>query len=278
MEWEPLRTAKKLNVREGAGGSTDPHSVELDDAKKSTIKAGAVIVATGLAWRRLDDSTKANELIGSGVYYQALVTDAEYTKGQEIAMVGGGNSTGQAVVYFAQFAKKVTMIVRTDLSKMSAYLVDEINALKAAGKVEILLNTEVKLCEADGNKQLKNLKVGPKGSKNQANRDIPTRWLYVLIGGAPNTDWLGGRLQLDSQSKTVLTGRDVTGQTGLTSTATSVPGVYAVGDVQFGAPPRVGGAVGRGAAALAELFGYIAKNKQYFPTYAGKPGKNEHRS
>ncbi|MFI9202571.1 FAD-dependent oxidoreductase [Streptomyces sp. NPDC053048] len=277
VEWQPLNVAKKLHI--GTGGATDgtqpPNFVELDDGKGTKIKAGAVVVASGLAWRRLDDSTKANELIGRGVFYQALVTDAEYFKGQHIALVGGGNSAGQAIVYYAQYASKITVIVRSELKKtMSKYLIDEIEQLRKSGKVEILLHTEVKLCDADTNNQLTRLHLGPTGTNKPADRTLDTRWLYVLIGGTPNTAWLGGRLKLDARTKTVLTGRDVTGQTGLTSTATSVPGVYAIGDVQFGTPPRVGGAVGRGAAFVAELFGYIAKEPQNFPSYAKKNGKH----
>ncbi|MCC3775998.1 NAD(P)/FAD-dependent oxidoreductase [Streptomyces sp. UNOB3_S3] len=271
VDWHPLAVAKALHV------TTDhtaliPHEVELSDGKR--IKAGAVVIATGMTWRRLDASTGAAALEGAGVYYHALMTDLDYIEGKEIAMVGGGNSVGQAAVHFAQKAKKVTLIVRSDLRNMSQYLVDTIERLKKAGKIEVLLKTEVKKCvpSKTNKNELESVKTGPTGSK-PADRTLTTEWLYVLIGGVPNTKWLGKAVQLAS-NKTVLTGHHIPGGQQRPSTGTSVPGVYAVGDVQYAAPPRVGGAVGRGAACVAELFAYIKEQPYLFPTYAGKDKKD----
>ncbi|WP_431046890.1 NAD(P)/FAD-dependent oxidoreductase [Streptomyces sp. P1-3] len=302
VEWQPLYVTKELIL--GTGGTlpeSRPHEVVLDDEKKTHIKAGAVIVATGMAWRRLNKKTKADELLGSGVYYHALMTDAEYTKGKHVAVVGGGNSAGQAVVHLANFADKITMIVRSDLKSMSKYLVDQIKELKKAGKVDEHLNSEVKECEAQDNK-LKTVHFGPKGESNPADKHVDTEWLYVLIGGDPNTSWLGKKLQL-AYNGTILTGRHIPGQEGkvkqaeqearkraqkekwspkkteeevakaieaarVPSTGTSVPGIFAVGDVQYMAPPRVGGALGRGAASITDLFDYIKRAPHLFPTYA----------
>lgn len=280
VEWQPLNVAKKLHI--GTGGTpgtngTQPlNCVELADGKGTKIKAGAVVVASGFSWRRLDDATKANDLIGQGVFYQALVTDAEYFKGKEIVLVGGGNSAGQAIVHYADYASKIHVILRHELSKkMSKYLVDQIKQLEKDKKVRLVTGKEVKLCEADQNKQLTKVKIGRAGKEYPFDEEIATQWLYVLIGGTPNNQWLDGQLALDSKTQTVLTGRDVPKKTGLTSTAASVPGVYAIGDIQFGTPPRVGGAVGRGAAFVSELFGYMEKEPQNFPSRANKKPKNQ---
>ncbi|MDT0451082.1 NAD(P)/FAD-dependent oxidoreductase [Streptomyces hesseae] len=307
VHWHPLAVAKALHL----GTDTDqtwvlPHEVELSDGKR--IKAGAVVIATGMTWRRLDKSTRADELEGAGVYYHALMTDLDYIEGKEIAMVGGGNSVGQAAVHFAQKAKKVTLIVRSDLKGMSQYLVDAIERLKKAQKIDVLLKTEVKECvAAKTKKELAAVKIGPTGKEHPAKSTLDTEWLYVLIGGVPNTKWLSERVLL-APNGTVLTGHHVPGQeerlkrvekevrerakkegrppkkteeevakaveaARVPSTGTSVPGVFAVGDVQYAAPPRVGGAVGRGAACVADLFGYIKAYPYLFPTYAGKTGK-----
>ncbi|MEU3353891.1 NAD(P)/FAD-dependent oxidoreductase [Streptomyces sp. NPDC037389] len=307
VHWHPLAVAKALHL----GTDTDqpwmlPHEVELSDGKR--IKAGAVVIATGMTWRRLAERTHADELEGAGVYYHALMTDLDYIEGEEIAMVGGGNSVGQAAVHFAQKAKKVTLIVRSGLG-MSQYLVDAIKRLQDAKKIEVLLKTEVKECvAAKPKKELKAVRIGPTGQE-PADRELATEWLYVLIGGDPNTKWLGKKVLL-APNGAVLTGHHVPGQeerlkqvekevrerakkqkwtpkkteeevakaveaARVPSTGTSVPGVYAVGDVQYAAPPRVGGAVGRGAACVADLFGYIKEYPYLFPTYAGKGGKGK---
>ncbi|MFI9235617.1 NAD(P)/FAD-dependent oxidoreductase [Streptomyces sp. NPDC053079] len=305
VDWQPLHVAKRLHSGAAAGNlpMEVPHEIELGDGPGTRIKAGAVVVATGMTWRLLDKSTDAHKLVGAGVYYHALMTDAEYTRGKHIAMVGGGNSVGQAVVHFAQYAKKITLIVRSGLQSMSQYLVNEIKRLEKAGKVEIWLKSEVKKCVGEKNK-LKQLKVGPSGKEKTADRTLDTEWLYVLIGGVPNTGWLEKQVEL-AYNDTILTGHHVPGQEerlkqaaaearkraeaeGLTgkkleeavakaveaaripSTGTSLSRVFAIGDTQYTAPPRVGGAVGRGSACVAELFGVISQMPHLFPTYAHK--------
>ncbi|WP_310728575.1 hypothetical protein [Streptomyces sp. N2A] len=162
---------------------------------------------------------------------------------------------------------------------MSAYLVTQIKKLEQANKVRLVRGKEVKLCEVDQSNQLTKVKIGPTndektGKKYPSDEEIATQWLYVLIGGTPNNQWLDGKLALGSRTQTALTGRNVPNKTGLTSTATGVPGVYAIGDIQFGTPPRVGGAVGRGAAFAMELFGYMEKEPQNFPSRAKTKPKN----
>jgi thioredoxin reductase (NADPH) len=216
------------------------------------------VVSTGVSYRRLEADGIA-DLTGRGVYYGATAAEAPQTAGDQVFVVGGANSAGQAALNFARHAEHVTLLVRGAdlLATMSTYLVDRITA---APNVTVRTGTEVGAAEGEGHLERLTLRDRASG----AGEVVEGSWLFVFIGASPRTDWLGGEVARDTHGF-VLTGPDV-----LTSSApwalsrspfaleTSVPGVFAAGDVRLESMKRVASAVGEGAMSIYLIHRYLA--------------------
>ena len=218
----------------------------------SEISCHVLMLAMGVSWNRLAASG-ADRLTGSGVYYGAAVTEALNAKGQTVYMVGGGNSAGQAAMYFKDFADRVVLVVRGNSlgAKMSHYLV---NRIESTDNIEVRLNTEIRACH--GSEHLETLELWDK----QADRvdAVPARYLFVFLGAAPRTDWLKDVVACDARGF-ILTGSDLEPQTHLRGwplerppslLETNVPGVFACGDARRASVKRVASAVGEGSIAV----------------------------
>ncbi len=233
-------------------------AVVLED--RGEIEARALIVATGVSYRLLQAEGIA-ELTGRGVYYGADAGDARQTDGDEVYIVGAANSAGQAALNLARYAKRVVMLVRGAAlgATMSRYLVDRINDTPT---IDVRLRTEVGAARGDGH--LEGLTLVDRSSGETT--DVEASWLFVFIGASPLTDWLGADVARDRLGF-VVTGRDL-----LTpdvsprwrlprppfSLETSVPGVFAAGDVRLDSMKRVASAVGEGAMAVYNTHQYLA--------------------
>ncbi|MCB5163789.1 NAD(P)/FAD-dependent oxidoreductase [Streptomyces bambusae] len=253
VEWQPTRVASRITP-DGAGG----HTVEFVKAgtdETASVTAAATVVATGVDWNRLT-APGVDRLLNSGVYYGSCLSDAPSTAGEDVYMVGAGNSAGQAALYFARYARSVTLLVRgTDLgSAMSSYLVQRIERTPG---LKVMLATEVAECL--GGTTLTGLRLRRRDGGEQT---VGAHCLYIMIGGHPSTDWLGGVLKLDDRGY-VLTGSSGAGPDALPM-ETSVPGVFAVGDVRSGSVKRVGAAVGEGAAVAQSLVEYRRRHPDRF--------------
>ncbi|MBE1591155.1 FAD-dependent oxidoreductase [Nonomuraea angiospora] len=224
------------------------------------IAAHAVILATGVTYRRLD-APGLDEFTGRGVFYGAALTEAPSCQDTDVYIVGAANSAGQAAVYLSGFASKVNLLVRGDgLEKsMSHYLIEQIAAIP---NIEVHLQTEVVGGEGDGH--LERLTLSTKGEP----RTVDAQWLFVFIGAEPYTSWLGETVERDEKGF-VLTGPDLV-QGGKRPRnwplrrepyflETNVPGVLAAGDVRADSIKRVASAVGEGAMAVALVHRYLEK-------------------
>jgi thioredoxin reductase (NADPH) len=241
----------------------DPHSpIVLKLSSNETVRARSVIVASGARYRHL---ALANlDDFDASVHYWASPLEGKLCAGQEVALVGGGNSAGQAVVYLASKAAKVWVLVRgQDLSaSMSRYLVDRIAGL---ANVEVLTQTRVTGLEGrDG--MLEAIRWRQSASGPEVRR--PIRHIFLCIGADPNTNWLSGSgIALDPKGF-VLTGATA-GENRL-PLETSLHGVFAIGDVRSGSVKRVAGAVGEGAQVVAALHAYLSTTERE-PAVAAKP-------
>jgi thioredoxin reductase (NADPH) len=225
------------------------------------VRARAVVVATGVSYNRLEVDG-IDRLIGKGVFYGTATAEAAAQKSRDVFVVGGANSAGQAVAHLARYASSVTVLVRDDDVTMSDYLVKQ---LERAGNVRIRLNTQI--VGVEGRQRLEALQV------HDTARGITERLagtaLFVLIGAGPHTSWLEKTLQLD-ESGEILTGESVVlGIEGAPfewleerppyALETSVPGVFAVGDVRHRSPRNVAAAVADGAIAVRSVHEYLHK-------------------
>ena len=211
------------------------------------VRGKAVIVATGVQYRRLPIPRLA-EFEGAGIYYAATEIEARYCKGTQAVIIGGGNSAGQAAMYLSRSARCAHVVVRGPslALSMSSYLSERLEADPA---IQIDYNSEVVALHGDAHLEgvtLRNAKTGE-------THDIPTRALFIMVGAAPNTEWLSGLVQLDDKGF-VKTGPAV----GATSPyATSHPGIFAVGDVRSGSVKRVASAVGEGSVVISRVWDYV---------------------
>ncbi len=229
----------------------------------SELKSKAVVIATGVDYRKLPNKGMDN-LTGAGVYYGAATTEAHTCKDGNVYIVGGGNSAGQGAMYLSKFAKKVHIVIRRDSldSTMSSYLIDQINNTQ---NIELIPNSEI--IEACGESKLE--KVLLKNNKENTEVKCDARAIFIFIGARPYTDWTGSGF-LKDQKGFLLTGRDVldnsNGQSGWTQNKppylleTSVPGVFAAGDVRSGAMNRVASAVGEGSMSISLVHKYLNEN------------------
>ncbi|MCE9670705.1 FAD-dependent oxidoreductase [Myxococcus stipitatus] len=238
----------------------DPYRiVKLGDGTE--LSCHALLVATGVQWRRL--ATPGMEaLSGAGVYYGAARTEAVSCKDEEVFIVGGANSAGQAALYFSQFARKVTLVVRGDSLErgMSHYLVEQVRALS---NVTVLLNTEVTRVEGNGHLERVTLRT-----RDEQERTLPASALFIMIGAEPCTDWLDGVVARDERGY-VLTGPDLMpgGQRPKGwkpdrepfLLETSVPGIFAAGDVRHASIKRVASGVGEGSIAISFIHQYLSE-------------------
>jgi thioredoxin reductase (NADPH) len=236
-----------------AAGENNPGRFVLRLSSGEQVRARSVVIATGVSYRRLAvDSLDVYE--AASIHYWASLIEARLCADQEVVLVGGGNSAGQAVVFLAGHVAKVWVLVRRDdlASTMSRYLVDRIGNL---ANVEVLPQTEVCGLEgADGILSAVHCRHTLTGEKMRR----PARHLFLFIGADPNTAWLNGSgVALDPKGF-VLTGADAGGGVTRRSLETSRRGVYAIGDIRAGSTKRVAAAVGEGAQVVAALHAYLA--------------------
>ncbi len=237
------------------GGKRVVHLADGDQ-----IAARAVIVAPGIAWRRLG-VPRLEALVGSGVFYGSAGSEARAMEGRDVFVVGAGNSAGQAALHLARYARRVTMLVRGDslARSMSDYLTREI---EATSSITVRLHTEI--TDGHGSDHLESLTLHDR--LRDRTEQVPAAALFVLIGGEPHTQWLPGTIQLEGGY--ILTGRDVVRAGAHPSRwpldrrpvplETSMPGVFAAGDARYRSIKRVASAVGDGATAVRLVQEYLA--------------------
>lgn len=226
------------------------------------VRGRSVIIAIGVTWRRLGIPVLEN-LIGTGVYYGAASSEARAVEGLDVCIVGAGNSAGQAAMHLAKFASSVTMLVRGDsLAKsMSQYLITEI---EQAPNISVRLGVEI--VDGVGEGRLESLELRSRDTGET--ETLPTAALFVLIGAEPRTDWLEGAVARDRQGF-ILTGQDLLHdgrpppdwplERQPFTLETSIPGVFAAGDVRCRSIKRVASAVGEGSTAVQFVHQYLAE-------------------
>lgn len=215
-----------------------------------TIRARTVIIASGAAYRRPPIPRRA-EFEGRGVYYWASPVEARLCANQEVILVGGGNSAGQAAVFLCAHASHVHVVIRGDSldASMSRYLIDRIGA-----QHNITVHARTELTALQGDNRLGGAVLRERDSGREVSMQV--RHVFLFTGAEPNTAWLGGcRVGVDAKGF-VLTGAHA-GLAG-NSLETGVPGVFAIGDVRSGSTKRVATAVGEGAAVVSQIHGYLA--------------------
>jgi thioredoxin reductase (NADPH) len=227
----------------------DPCHVQLATGER--VQARAIVIATGARYRRLDVE-RLDDFEGSSVHYWASPLEADLCSNEDVALVGGGNSAGQATVFLAGRARRVTVMARRPLREtMSQYLIERIEALP---NVEIVIGCEVSALEGSGG-QLEGIVCRNRQSGQETRRAV--RYLFSFIGAEPNTDWLGpSGIKLDPRGF-VLTGEEA-GADRL-PLETSRRGVFAVGDVRSTSVKRVAASVGDGAQVVASIHAYFAR-------------------
>lgn len=246
-----------LREVEQLGSHGDLRTVSMSDG--SVIRARSVVIATGVDYRRLD-VPELESLVGRGVFYGAAVSEAPSMAGQEVYVVGGGNSAGQAALHLARYARQVTLLVRGPslAASMSDYLISQ---LKATRNVAIRYRTAV-LGGREEDGCLAGLTLGDPHEDLGGGQEpeVPANGLFVLIGSVPRTSWLPDRVMRD-EAGFVRTGPDAAEAAASDARLpleTSMEGVFAVGDVRAGSIKRVATAVGDGATVIALLHGYLA--------------------
>jgi thioredoxin reductase (NADPH) len=234
--------------------------VKLADG--SEISCHALLIATGVSYRKLN-VPGLEELTGAGVYYGAAMTEAISCRGDDVFIVGGANSAGQAAMFFAQYARSVTMLVRGDsLTKsMSQYLVDSITSTP---NIQVRCYTQVAAAQGDGHLETITLADTQTGETET----VPAHALFIFIGAQPRTDWLEGVIERDEHGF-VLSGpqlmnggkrpRGWTLDRDPFLLETNVPGVFVAGDVRHGSVKRVASSVGEGSICVSFVHQYLAK-------------------
>jgi thioredoxin reductase (NADPH) len=252
--------AEMVLARDVAGFETrGPVRAVLLEGSES-IEARALVVATGVSYRRLE-AAGLDELIGRGVYYGVNASEASQCQGDDVYVVGAANSAGQAALNLSHYARRVVLVARaaTLADTMSQYLIERI---EAASTIEVRYRTEVVAGRGDGH--LETLTLADRESS--ATEEVPASWLFVFIGASPRTDWLGPEVVRDDKGFLV-TGQDLLGPAyrdhwplarGPFGLETSVPGVFAAGDVRLDSMKRVASAVGEGAMSIYLVHRYLA--------------------
>ena len=231
-------------------------------ADGAEVSCHALLVATGVQWRKLE-APGVERLTGAGIYYGAAMTEAISTRNEDVYIVGGANSAGQAAMYFSKYARRVVILVRgsTLAASMSQYLVDQ---LKKTANIQIEFDSSI--VEAHGKDHLEEISVYCSVSK-ETNK-VPANSLFVMIGAAPNTKWLADIVERDERGF-ILSGpnvmRDGKRPKGWTLDRdpglleTNVPGIFVVGDVRHGSVKRVASGVGEGSVAISFVHQYLSK-------------------
>jgi thioredoxin reductase (NADPH) len=250
---EILTPQEVVSLRvEDPENSRNPYRI-VTLATGEEITCHALVIATGVSYRKLS-VPGMDRLLGAGVYYGAAQSEAIFYKGEDVFLVGGANSAGQAAMYFSMYTHSVTMIVRGDSlsALMSQYLVEQI---QATPNIRVMPNCGV--VEAHGDSRLEAIAIA--NSATSETVTLPANYLFIFIGAQPRTEWLAGAVERDAKGF-ILTGPDLI-QDGKPPKGwplrrapywveASVPGVFAVGDVRYHSSKRVATAVGEGAMAV----------------------------
>jgi len=229
----------------------DHHILAISDGTQ--VRAGSVVLAVGVTYCRLGIPA-LEELTGRGVFYGASASQAQELTGGQVYVIGGGNSAGQAAVHLGRYAARVTLVVRSDslAASMSQYLRDEIDA---APNIDVLLSTQVVDGGGEGTLEQLTLRDG-----NATIRTVPADGLFVLIGAEPHTDWLPPAIVRDERGY-VITGNDLASDWPLERPPfmfeTSVPGIFAVGDVRSRSVKRVASGVGEGSVVIQQVHQHL---------------------
>jgi thioredoxin reductase (NADPH) len=231
-----------------------PYVLQLEDG--GTVRSRSMIVATGAQYRKLDLANLA-QFEGAGVYYGATSVEAQVCSDQEVAIVGGGNSAGQAAIFLSTVAKHVYLLVRgPGLSEtMSRYLISRI---EACPDITLKTFTEIEALEGNGHLERTHWRNTQTGERYTCN----VQHLFLMTGARPNTAWLHGCVAMDPK-QFIKTGTDVAEQWKLSRPPymleTSTPGIFAVGDVRAGSLKRVAAAVGEGSMAIQFIHKVLAE-------------------
>ena len=241
----------RLAISRSAAGidcSNRPYRIRLDDDQ--TIPARAIIVATGARYRKLDVPNYA-KFEGQGIHYAATAMEAQLCGGEEVIVVGGGNSAGQAAVFLSRTTAHVHVLVRASglAATMSDYLVQRIRQ-----SPKITLHAETEITALEGDDRLRKVTWTNRDTGESETRSISN--VFVMIGAEPNTDWLDGCLDLDAKGF-IQTGKDADGMTLASPYATTRPGIFAVGDVRSGSVKRVASVVGEGSVVIQAVHQFL---------------------
>ena len=257
-----LKQAKRLGAEivvtrtvEAISPHGDLHEVVLDGGE--TLRAPVVIAATGVEWRTLPVPA-VDRFLGNGVYYGAARSDAAIAKAVDVAIIGAGNSAGQAAIFFSRHARSVTMLVRGPSleASMSRYLIDQIGA-----NADIRVETRSEVVDLHGERTLDGVDVIDRTTGTVSRRNFTV--LFVMIGADAVTGWLPHDIARDEHGF-ILTGADAAATAEWTADRrpfaleTSTPGIFAVGDVRSGSVKRVAAGVGEGGMAIAFVHQYLA--------------------
>jgi thioredoxin reductase (NADPH) len=236
----PRRVAALQTIEDGSFCAT------FDNGQR--VGAKTVVVATGVQYRRLPLDRLA-DFEGAGIYYAATEMEARYCKGTEAVIIGGGNSAGQAAMFLSRSARCVRVLVRGSslAASMSSYLSSR---LEADPGITIEYGAEVSALH--GTDRLEGITI--RDAKTGTSRVVNTRALFIMVGAAPNTEWLSGLVKLDDKGF-VITGSG-TGSAG-SPFATSLPGIFAVGDVRAGSVKRVASSVGEGSVVISKVWEHV---------------------
>jgi thioredoxin reductase (NADPH) len=254
VEWCAAKVATALLPHFGA------NRVLLDDGR--SVVGRAVLIATGMAWRRLD-APGVEDLHNAGVYYGSSESEAKQSAGEDVVVVGSGNPAGQAALQFAEYARSVTLVVREPALRGGALSDKLAERVEQHERIEVRLGCEVGEVRGYGRLEKVVLLDGETG----ATEVVPAGSLYILLGTVPTSEWVKGAVGLD-EFGFVLTDADVVRRPELLPAPwpqdrppliaeTSVPGVFAAGDVRAGSVKRVGSAVGQGAVAVAAVTQFL---------------------
>jgi len=241
--------------------SIDPAAMTVELDGGDVLRTRSIVLAMGVEWRRLGVDS-IDRFVGSGVYYGAARSDAGLAQGNDVYLIGAGNSAGQAAIFFSNHARSVTLLVRGEslAESMSHYLIEQI-----ATKANIRVETRSEVVAVHGDEQLDAIEVIDRRTGATSRRD--TKVLFVLIGAEAATDWLPSEISRDEHGF-VSTGTDAlkadqwTADRAPFALETSAPGIFAVGDIRSGSVKRVAASVGEGGVAIALVHRYLQLSSQ----------------